>query len=85
MLGGCTLLLGAVAHPAAVVQDGHAHLYERFLNRMVEEGLTDTVLPVRTTSPVGARMMGILNYTVDAIYLDAAQVSLFLPAPEQPE
>ena len=40
---------------------------------MVAEGLTDTVLPVRTTSPVGARMMGILNYTVDAVYLDAAQ------------
>ena len=58
----------------AGLQDGHSHLYERFLNRMVKEGLTGTVLPVRTTAPVGARMMGVLNYTVDAIYLDAAQV-----------
>ena len=58
----------------AALQDGHSHLYERFLNRMVKEGLTGTVLPVRTTAPVGARMMGVLNYTVDAIYLDAAQV-----------
>ena len=58
----------------AALQDGHSHLYERFLNRMVKEGLTGTVLPVRTTAPVGARIMGVLNYTVDAIYLDAAQV-----------
>ena len=62
-----------------MLQDGHSHLYERFLNRMIKESLTDTVLPVRTTAPVGARMMGVLNYTVDAIYLDAAQVRPCLP------
>lgn len=54
-------------------QEGHAHLYERFLNRIIQADLTQTVLPVRAASPVAARMMGVLNYTVDAVYLDSAQ------------
>lgn len=55
------------------LQEGHAHLYERFLNRIIQADLTQTVLPVRAASPVAARMMGVLNYTVDAVYLDSAQ------------
>ena len=56
-------------------QDGEAHLYERFLSRIVRAELTDTVLPVPVQSSTGARMLNVLNYTVDAIYLDAAQAS----------
>ena len=48
-------------------------MYERFLNRIVQHDLTGTVLPVKAASPVAARMMGVLNYTVDAVYLDSAQ------------
>lgn len=55
-------------------QDGRSQIYERFLNRVVQKGLTDTILPLRAHSIVGARMLHLLNYTIDAIYLDNAQV-----------
>ena len=58
----------------ACCQDGGPHLYERFLDRIVSNGLTDTVLPIKVQSTTGARMLQVLNYTVDGIYLDAAQV-----------
>lgn len=52
-----------------------AHIYQRFLNRIVTNDLTRHVLPLRTQSITGARMLNFLNYTVDAIYLDGAQVT----------
>ena len=55
-------------------EDGQTHSYQRFLNRMVQHGLSDTVIPLRTQSITGARMLYFLNYTVDIIYLDGAQV-----------
>ena len=55
-------------------EDGQTHVYERFLNRIVQSGLQDTVVPLRAQSITGARMLYFLNYTVDAIYLDGAQV-----------
>jgi len=54
-------------------EDGQAHIYQRFLNRIVTNDLTRHVLPLRTQSITGARMLNFLNYTVDAIYLDGAQ------------
>jgi hypothetical protein len=54
-----------------------AHIYQRFLNRIVTNDLTKHVLPLRTQSITGARMLHFLNYTVDAIYLDGAQVRSF--------
>ena len=62
-------------------EDGQTHSYQRFLNRMVQNGLSDTVIPLRTQSITGARMLYFLNYTVDLIYLDGAQV-LLLSFPE---
>ena len=44
------------------------------MNRIVTNDLTRHVLPLRTQSITGARMLHFLNYTVDAIYLDGAQV-----------
>lgn len=55
-------------------EDGQTHVYERFLNRMVQAGLSNTVVPLRAQSTTGARMLYFLNYTVDVIYLDGAQV-----------
>lgn len=57
-------------------EDGQTHVYQRFLNTIAQHELTDTVLPLRTQSITGARMLYFLNYTVDAIYLDGAQVDL---------
>ena len=55
-------------------QDGRTQAYERFLNRIVQHKLTNQVLPLRVQSTTAARMLYTLNYTIDAIYLDAAQV-----------
>lgn len=60
-------------------QDGQSKVYERFMNHMVQHDLTDTVIPLRAGSITAARMLYFLNYTVDAIYLDNAQVSIPLP------
>ena len=57
-------------------QDGRTQAYERFLNRIVQHKLTQQVLPLRVESSTAARMLYTLNYTIDAIYLDAAQVRL---------
>lgn len=43
------------------------------MHQIVQAELTGTVLPIKAASPVAARMMGVLNYTVDAVYLDSAQ------------
>ena len=57
-------------------QDGQARVYERFLNHVVQAGMSDTILPLRAQSITAARMLYFLNYTVDAIYLDNAQVQM---------
>lgn len=60
------------ASPMARTPQGDSRLYARFLNRMVAEGLVDTVLPLRLSSITGARLVRTLEYNVDAIYLDSA-------------
>lgn len=54
------------------LQHGAPVLYERFLSRMVAEGLQDKVIPLRTSSTVGARLLAALRYQVDIVYLDSA-------------
>lgn len=62
--------------PSFVNKMGRHHgapaLYERFLSRMVTEKLHRTVIPLRASSTVGARILAVLNYQVDMIYLDSA-------------
>lgn len=51
---------------------GAPSLYERFLDRMVSEGLQQSVIPLRTSSAVGARILAALKYNIDVIFLDSA-------------
>ena len=51
---------------------GESRLYYRFLNTMIKEALTTTVMPLRVSSISGARIIKTMQYTVDAIYLDSA-------------
>jgi predicted O-methyltransferase YrrM len=52
--------------------DGDPKLYHLFITNMQNNNLTDTVIPIRVSSIVAARMLKVLNYEIDFIYLDSA-------------
>lgn len=52
--------------------DGNPKIYDYFMKRMIEEDLTDTVIPFRVSSIVGARALKVLKYKIDFVYLDSA-------------
>jgi predicted O-methyltransferase YrrM len=43
-----------------------------FMRRIIGAGLQDTVIPLRVSSVVAARMLKVLGYKVDFVYLDSA-------------
>jgi hypothetical protein len=52
--------------------DGNPKIYDYFILNMMKNNLTDTVIPLRLSSVVGARMLKVLNYEIDFIYIDSA-------------
>jgi predicted O-methyltransferase YrrM len=59
---------------AATMQkpDGNPVIFDRFMVNMIASGLTETVIPFRTTSVVAARTLKVLNWEIDFVYLDSA-------------
>lgn len=53
-------------------EDGDPKLYHHFMQNIIKAGLTDTVMPLRVTSVVAARMLKVLGYRPDFVYLDSA-------------
>lgn len=53
-------------------QDGNPKIFDAFLHRIQVENLETTVIPLRTSSMVGARILKVLNYKIDFVYLDSA-------------
>jgi predicted O-methyltransferase YrrM len=53
-------------------QDGHPKLYDRFMHNIIDWDLTKNVTPLQVSSIVGARMLKVLNFSIDVIYLDSA-------------
>lgn len=53
-------------------QDGNPDLYHHFIRRIVAADLADTVIPLRVSSVVAARMLNVLQYEIDFVYLDSA-------------
>jgi len=39
---------------------------------MIKNNLTNNVIPLRVTSLIGARMLRVLNYEIDFVYVDSA-------------
>ncbi|PSC69003.1 histidine triad nucleotide-binding 3 [Micractinium conductrix] len=69
--------LNMVLHPdfvPAMARDasGNPRIYERFMQEMVANQLTGTVVPLRLPSTTGARLLSTLQWTVDVLYLDSA-------------
>lgn len=52
--------------------DGDPVIFKYFMNAMFNAGLTQTVVPLRTTSVIAARMMRVLKWQVEFAYLDSA-------------
>jgi hypothetical protein len=59
-------------HTTMNKEDGNPKLYDLFISNMISNNLTDTVIPLRISSIVGARMLKVLNYDIDFVYLDSA-------------
>ena len=53
-------------------EDGNPDLYHHFIRRIITAGLDDTVIPLRVSSVVAARMLKVLGYDIDFVYLDSA-------------
>ena len=53
-------------------QDGNPKLYDRFMHNIIDWKLTDHITPLRVSSIVGARMLKVLNFDIDVVYLDSA-------------
>lgn len=52
--------------------DGNPKIFDRFMSNMIANNLTQTVVPLRTTAIVAARMLRVLKYEIDFVYLDSA-------------
>jgi predicted O-methyltransferase YrrM len=53
-------------------QDGNPDLFHHFMRRMMDHELDDTVIPLRVSSVVAARILKVLAYQIDFVYLDSA-------------
>ena len=51
---------------------GDPGLYRNFISNIVYANAQDIVTPLRVSSIVGARMLKVLNYIVDVVYIDAS-------------
>jgi hypothetical protein len=74
-LGDINMRLGSHARPFMRMQRGFPRLYELFLQNVVNHNLTDTIFPLSLSSLSAARMLGMLNWQIDLIYLDSAHQS----------
>ena len=52
--------------------DGNPKIYDLFILNMIKNNLTNNVIPLRVTSLIGARMLRVLNYEIDFVYVDSA-------------
>lgn len=59
-------------HKTMNKEDGNPKIYDNFILNIMNNNLTDTVIPLRVSSIVGARMLKVLNYEIDFVYVDSA-------------
>jgi hypothetical protein len=59
-------------HDTMNKKDGNPKIYDLFIQNMKNNDLTTTVFPIRVSSIVAARMLKVLNYEIDFVYLDSA-------------
>lgn len=70
--GDVNMWLGEAFASTMGKEDGNPQLYHHFMRRILANKLEDTVIPVRVSSIVAARMFRVMGYTFDFVYLDSA-------------
>ncbi|GGC07540.1 hypothetical protein GCM10011352_37250 [Marinobacterium zhoushanense] len=55
--------------------DGNPDLFKHFINSVIKFGKEESIIPLRSSSVVAARMLEVLAYKIDAVYLDSAHES----------
>lgn len=70
--GDINMWLGDAFSTTMGKNDGNPDLYHHFIRRIKDHALDDTVIPVRVSSVVAARMLKVLGYQIDFVYLDSA-------------
>lgn len=70
--GDINMWLMTLFHETMNKTDGNPKIYDLFMTNMIQNKLTNTVIPLRVSSIVGARMLKVLNYEIDFVYIDSA-------------
>jgi hypothetical protein len=70
--GDINMWLMDLFHETMNKNDGNPKIYDHFMLNIIKNNLTDTVIPLRISSIVGARMLKVLNYDIDFVYIDSA-------------
>lgn len=70
--GDINMWLMDIFHNTMNKTDGNPKIYDLFILNMINNNLTNNVMPLRVSSIVGARMLKVLKYEIDFIYVDSA-------------
>jgi hypothetical protein len=70
--GDINMWLGDAFTATMGKSDGNPRIYDHFMINMINANLTNTVIPIRTSSVVAARMLKVLKYKIDFVYIDSA-------------
>lgn len=70
--GDINMWLMSEFHNTMNKNDGNPKIYDLFVLNIIKNKLIDTVIPLRVSSIVGARMLKVLKYEIDFIYIDSA-------------
>lgn len=54
------------------IKYGRSHLYDNFIQNIIDGGVTDVVLPLAASSIVGAKVLYAQKIMVDVVYIDTA-------------
>ena len=54
------------------IRHGRSHLYDNFIQNIIDGHATDVVLPMAVSSLVGAKILWAHKYTPDVAYIDTA-------------
>ena len=59
-------------HSTMNKSDGNPKIYDLFVLNMMSNDLTNHVIPLRVSSVVATRMLKVLQYEIDFVYVDSA-------------
>jgi hypothetical protein len=70
--GDINMWLMSNFHTTMGKSDGNPKIFDLFVKNMINNNLKNYVIPLRCSSIIGARMLKVLNYEIDFIYIDSA-------------